>query len=758
MTQTPAPIVFIADAIVVAVTAWIALCAIGQSRKGLLETSLGWPLLGLAWIVGSGALLGLCGGLSRAGFFLSHVIGLTALLIFRREWREDWKKWIGWLADWWRLLRSATPVGVAIVALILIVLFLAGLAARSEPSIFDALTYRLPRIGQWLQDGRISIFQTDDPRLNYMPVGPDLVITWLLGATDHGFWLAPLSQLIGGVLLLAATFGLARVGGLGRQAALGAVVLVLGMANVSAQFTLIQSDLFTAGVFAASYVLWQRAWMRDEGSWLGGIGVGLAWGSKGTLFYLAPGAALWVGWLIYRRGWSWPLLRPTVHGAALALLIFVGPSYYRNFTEYRSIFGPREAMVLHHGGPLTFAQHLEKLKLNLETSAVQLFDPTAQPYWCQKLLRRVGFELLPILPAEDDPYLFLHDTPRRYRIGSVLSQPAPDADVLSCGMLAIVFFCFGGLIAWVRRTRDSSAPQILVWGAGVVIYVLVQHALVQWHPWAFRFVVLAAPWMGVVAAWGVSRLARKVQLILWVVIATSSLQVFTTVEAHLWEISPAISKPNSCFPLVLYRSWRDWAGQLGQPGKPLKLAFPINYAEGCFYRLPDARPVSLERFSGLETKTAEEAINASDGWLVVPAYAFEGREGRVAGKTFLLYGDENSGYSVAAYRALAAGEKPSPILYHDSESAITDGVRHLFRIKAWDSTVTLRVHNPSNVTWRFEVTAGRGKNQGQLHAGDEIVLQIPVETVEPVEVILDFHSTVPAQKSAAHPTAALMKP
>src|SRR5665213_3225556 len=119
MTLTPAPVVFIVDALVVAVTAWIGLCALGQTRKGLLETSLGWPLLGLAWIVASGVLLGLCGGLGRTGFFLSHVAGLAVLLTFRRKWREDWKQWIGWLTDWWRLLRSGTPVGVAIVALIL---------------------------------------------------------------------------------------------------------------------------------------------------------------------------------------------------------------------------------------------------------------------------------------------------------------------------------------------------------------------------------------------------------------------------------------------------------------------------------------------------------------------------------------------------------------------------------------------------------------------------------------------------------------
>src|ERR1700694_588211 len=61
-------LVFTVDAVMVALAAWLCLCAAGLGRRGLIETSLGWLLLALAWIAGSGALLGMVGGLGRAGF------------------------------------------------------------------------------------------------------------------------------------------------------------------------------------------------------------------------------------------------------------------------------------------------------------------------------------------------------------------------------------------------------------------------------------------------------------------------------------------------------------------------------------------------------------------------------------------------------------------------------------------------------------------------------------------------------------------
>jgi hypothetical protein len=749
-------LLFTADALLIAVTAWIGVCAAGLTKKGLLESSLGWILLGLSWIVFSGVLLGMIGGLGRDGFLIFHAVGLAGLLSVRRKWKNDAQQWAAWLTDWGRFLRSGTPESWMIILLILVVSFLAVLAARAEPSIFDAMTYRLPRIGQWLQDGRIASSQTDDPRLNYMPVGPDLIIAWLLGATNAGFHLAPLSQLAGGVLLLGATFGLGRLAGLGRRGSLGAIALVLGMANVAVQFTTVQSDLFTAGAFSASYVLWHSAWNRRESSWVAGIGLGLAWGSKGTLFYLAPGAALWIAWLIYRHGWSWQTWRPILIATILGLTVFVGPSYYRNLRDYNSFFGPRDAVLLHHGGPLTVRQHLKKLGLNLETSTIQLFDPTAQPIWFQQAAASGGKKLLPLLPMQDDPYLFSHGTSRRILAGSALYQAGPDADVLSCGLVAVVIFLFGALVAGWRRASNPMAVQILVWAAGVAIYILVQHALVQWHPWAFRFMVLVAPWIAVVGAWGICQVTRKVQLVLWVVIVASTAQLFTFVQLRAYQAAwQVVTKPGSSMATILYSHWRTWAGKLDRPEAPLRLAFPINYAEGVFYRLNKPRRATLERFSDLNGLSAEAATTKTSDWLIVPAFTFKGREGRVFGKTWLFKGEEDSAYSVAGYRALRPGESPVPILYHSSTSLKNDGIQCRLLIRSWQASVALHLKNPSGSSWKFDVATGSIHRSGDLQAYEEIPLEIPIRTGAPSDVTFDFHSSTPTQNANLYPTVDL---
>lgn len=81
-------LVFSADAVLVACAAWLGVCAAGLHRRGLVESSLGWLLLALAWVAASGVLLGLGGGLGRTGFLVAHAAGLVALLAGRRSWRE----------------------------------------------------------------------------------------------------------------------------------------------------------------------------------------------------------------------------------------------------------------------------------------------------------------------------------------------------------------------------------------------------------------------------------------------------------------------------------------------------------------------------------------------------------------------------------------------------------------------------------------------------------------------------------------------
>jgi hypothetical protein len=721
---------FAADAALVGLTAWLAVRTAGLDRRGLVEASLGWLLLALAWVAGSGILLGLGGALGRLGFLIVHGVVLAGLLLTRRRWREDFQEGRDWLAAWVRLVRSGMPEGWLVGGLIVVLLGLAVLAAQAEPIVYDALTYRLSRIGAWLQDGAIRHFATDDPRLNYMPVAPDVVIAWLLGATSEGFHLAPLAQLAGGLLLLGATFGLGRTAGLSRLAALGAVALVLGMANVAAQFTTIQSDLFTAGVFAAAYLLWHRALERGEGSWVAGAGVALAFGSKGTMFYLAPGAAFWVGWLAWRQRAHWRALGPTAFGLLIAALVFVLPGCWRNLASYGSLFGPRDAVVLHHGEFTTPAHAAEKLVLNLGTSAVQLFEPTAQPLWLRDWSRRIGEKLAARFSAEADPYVFIGQS-RRDQLERVLQLAEPDADVVTCGLMGATLFVAGLLLAVMQRARPA-APQIAVWGGGVIIYLLVQHGLVQWHHWAFRFMVLAAPWMAVVGAWGLGALPRGWRVGVWAVLLVSAAEVFAVVQGSTSQAAwPALTQPGRSASYFVYSHWRAFAEQLDPPGEPLRLAFPIDKPLASFYRLAPPRPVELESLSDLKAATAEAAVGAGAGWLVVPLEQFMGREGRVMGRTRLP--------DLAAYRALRPGEQPQPLLYRHRLVTVGENLRRELLVRTWgDAPVRVELFNPMSSPCAFELRTPTGRVADTVPAGARLVVVAPVPVDVLALVTIDF--------------------
>lgn len=738
-----------ADAVLVALTAWLGLCAAGLQRRGLVEATLGWLLLALAWIAGSGVLLGMVGGLGRSGFLALHAAVLAGGLLWRRQWREDVRQWREWWAAWGRLLRSGTPEGRLAAGMIVVLLGLAVLAAQVEPIIYDALTYRLSRIGAWLQDGWIRHYATDDPRLNYMPVAPDVVIAWLLGATTEGFYLAPLAQIAGGILLLGATFGLGRSVGLSRLGSFGAVAVVLGMANVAVQLTTVQSDLFTAGVFAASYLLWHRALVRGEGSWVAGVGVALAFGSKGTMFYLAPGAALWVGWLAWQHRDKWRALGPTAAGLIVAALVLVVPGYWRNLATYGSGFGPREAVILHHGAFDSPAHYPGKLARNLGTSAIQLLEPTAQPLWLQDLSRALGEKLAARLLAEPDPYVFIGQS-RRDQVERVMQLTEPDADVVTCGILGVGLFLGGLLLAALTGRQEVAATQILVWGGGVIGYLLVQHALVQWHHWAFRFMVLVAPWAAVIGAWGVGRLSRKWRVAVWVVVLVSAVEVFAVVQGRASQAAwQALTNPGRSASYHVYSHWRAWAWQLDPLDEPLRLALPIDRALASFHRLAPPRPVVFERLSGLQAATAEAAVGSAPGWLVVPLEQFMGREGRVMGRTRLA--------DLAAYRALRPGERPQPLLYRHRLLTTEAGLRRELLVRTWsDVPVRVELFNPKATDCAFELQTPTGRVVGVVPGGARLAIAVPVPADVLAVVTIDFPKPEPGAVAPGVPLVRLV--
>jgi len=753
-----APVIFCGDALFVVILAWRTVGLLERQYRGLVETTLSWILTGMVWVVGGGVVLGMAGGFSRVGFLGFHGASLAMIYFLRKDCSADVARAGQFLADWRRLLWRRSLVGAIAAGLIIGLVLLTAIASQAEPAVFDALTYRLSRIGQWLQDGRITSYSTDDPRINYMPVGPDIVIAWLLGATNEGFFLASWSQVIGGVLLAGATFGLARSVGLTRLAALGAVSLALGMANVAVQFTTIQSDLFTAGIFAASYLLWHRSVERKNSPIAGTIGIALAWGSKGTMFYLAPGAAIWAIWLIWKQQTNWRTLRPAVAAGILAGLLFVGPSYWRNVATYHSLFGPKEAVTLHHGPPLTMEEHFQKLGLNLKTSALQLLDPTAQPFWCRSALRDLGQKFLSSLPDSDDRYLFLHDFSRRLLVQGILQQTDLDADIASCGVLAVGLFVLGGIIAaW--RWRDCMAAQIAIWCLGVWVYFLVQHALVQWHQWAFRFAVLVAPWMAVAGAYAISQVRIPWRPVLWVIVIISSGEITWRAQSEThqgaWQ---SLVRPDDGLPQFVYSHWHAWTEQLDPAGASLRVALPINSPLGAFYRTRALHLLSMEKLSTLSGETAEAAIAGKASWLIVPALKFMGREGAVMGFTFLYAGEGASANSFAAFRALRPGEIPRSIIYRAKRELTPTSFKRTMLVRFWKTGAILNLRNPGPLSWHYTVKTASQEIAGVLTAGENADVSLKVDAEHVSEIAIEMYSESATGAADGYPSAILVNP
>src|SRR5271165_3432861 len=722
--------VFAVDLLLVAAASWLLSRWTARGPAGVFEPLLAWAWSAGAIVAGAGVLLGFLGRVGEPGFVIVHCALLGVMAAARRRHLPGD---VGAL----RLLRRQAagmlagggPEAASALLLAGLLVLLAAVAALAQPVVYDALAYRLPRIAQWLQDGRIGHYATSDPRQNYMPVVPDLVMAWLLTGTREGFLPAALAQCYGGALLMAATYGLARQTGLARLASLGAVALLFGMANVVPQFSTVHTDLFSAGELAAAFCLWVCAARRGEGSIIAGIGSGLALGSKGTLFYLLPGAAIWVAWVAYLyrpalRAWA-----TTVAAAALSAAFFALPVFVRNWQAYGGPFGPADFVRMHHGGAGPGSEWA-KLSLNLESSFAQLFDPNSQPPGLRAGSRMIGEAVARGLP-EHDEFSYEHLN-RRQTLLAILRRSEPDADATSFGVLAFLGLVAGAAAA-AASPRRPGAASVLAWCAGIGVFWGFFHGMQLWHPYGFRYYALVAPWMAVVAAWWMQTMPRLPRKIAWALSLAAALGVTWTIltSAHQagWR---AVAHPERSRGYYVFARWREWAKGLDAAQEPLRVALEFNQPAAAFYRLSPPRVVLPEIVPDPRLRTAEDLMRGRGGWLVVPAGLFMGREGDVAGRAWLFEGDPASPFSVAAYRALRRGEVQGPLVYRRESETGAHRIRSELLIRTWSGApLRLVVGNSGAEACRYSILSPVASLAGEIAANtsSEVVLAVPVGVV-----------------------------
>jgi hypothetical protein len=734
---------FLTDVAIAAVAAWLLVRACSEIGRGILESLLAWCLAFVAMAAAAGVVLGETGGLGAAGFLAFHAGLLAALALGRHS------RLAGDLSEASRIAREArlflTSGGLeafAAASLLLVLFLLAGVAALAEPSGADALSYHLPRIGQWLLDGHVHELASQDERMNFVATVPDLVMSWLICGTRVGFRPLVLAQAFGGIMTVGATVGLARQTGLGRGPALLAGALLLGMANVAVQFASAQTDLFTTGVFASAFYLWACALRRGTGSWLGGLGAGLALGSKGTLFYLAPGALIWVAAFSWNARLPWTKWGRTLLAAAIGVVFFALPGFARNCRIYGNALGPKEWVSKLHQGALSPRDYQRKLRWNLTSSLAQVFEPQSQPHGLRAAGRAAVGALERHVPASD-PYT-LDGLGRKATFqNAFLGRSEPDADVTSFGIVAFILFAAGSLASLVRLRRGGTL--VAAWSAGVLVFLLFFHGMQQWHPYAFRYFILAAPWIAVVGAWGIEQVQGTLRVAVWAVALAAAADVGWTITTHTHQSGwRAVVQPERSLNFFVARNWGEWSMQLGPGAAPLNLCLPEERPLAGFYRREAGRPVSFVRDPGNSAPTAESFVRGEAGWVIVAARRFLGREGHVAARVWLFRGDDGSPYSIAAYRTLLRGETPDPLLYRNLATRDADGLVRELLVKTWGSKpVRLLVSNPGPKPLRYRLSTPLSNLEGDLPQGSRVAVELTLPADSVSQVRLRLTGTLP---------------
>ena len=239
--------------------------------------------------------------------WLTRVPGITPRQIRRR-----------WGQVLFRRFRRPLPL----VFLLVLALVIAG-AVIQAPTNYDALTYRLPRMLNWLSTRGWTWIFTNNDRMNYSGTGWEwMALPLLVLRSDRGLFLI---NAVGFLLLPGLIFSVFRQAGVTRRAAWAWMWILPAAFGYTLQAGSIGNDL-PGAVFcliSVHYGLRARRSGRVEDVWLAGLAAAMMTGIKSSnLPLLLPClVAVWPALTQLRRRWA-----PGVLMAVIALVISVMPT------------------------------------------------------------------------------------------------------------------------------------------------------------------------------------------------------------------------------------------------------------------------------------------------------------------------------------------------------------------------------------------------------------------------------------------------
>jgi hypothetical protein len=551
---------------------------IGGRERPLALRWLAVQVLALAQVVAALLALGYAGQLRTPAILLVHlaIVAGVAGLDRRRPAPSPAAPLGRSTATAFRAWPSRDRWLAAGLAAVVLVLALTGVLGHH--ATHDALSYRLSRIGFWLQEGSIRHFPTNEPRHSYSPVNVDLVMVWLTHPFRLGFPLATLAQAWGGGLLLLSAWWLAGRAGLGRTSRLGVLALVLGMPSTLVQLMASQSDLLTAGLLWAGLALLLESLGEPRRAVPAWLAIAMAAGAKGTVFFAGPGLLLLVAAAPRARELTPRALGRHALCALACAAALAAPRYVENLLAWGDPFAPPGQYAAHQGevAPATIGA---KASLNAITYVAEAIDPSSNPAALAPGLRPAWEALVTRLP-DADPFA----GPVYPRRGSLLffsRLPLRNADTLSTGAVVPLLALAGAVVVGSTALRRGWRPEERLaagLGAFALVFGAVFSALFLWWPTNVRFFSLVAVPLAVLAARALQALPSPVRRPSWLLAVALGTAIGAEVYAGTVNAGWRVLGPP---PRALLPWWGDHLAEIAvvqslPPGSRLAAALPRN--------------------------------------------------------------------------------------------------------------------------------------------------------------------------------------
>lgn len=215
--------------------------------------------------------------------------------------------------------------------------FLALLTALvSPPNTWDAMTYHMPRVAHWIQQGSVAFYPTSIGRQNYqMPLpGFAVIHLQLLGGTDAFANLVQWSSFVLCALLVSL---IARDIGLPAGGQAVAALAAFTLPTAILQGSSAQNDLVCAWLCLAFawFLLRFRASFALADGLFAGLSLGLALLAKGTAYVFCAGIGLVLGVAILPAIRNrWRTVCAVAAGSALFILAANAGHWSRTFGLY----------------------------------------------------------------------------------------------------------------------------------------------------------------------------------------------------------------------------------------------------------------------------------------------------------------------------------------------------------------------------------------------------------------------------------------